>query len=152
MEGAQGSQAFQLRGLAALVAITSKQERHQMSAEEALKREITARGPVGVGRSSTLVPREELRGQGQGEALVRASGHRWRRGHADRRRGKERDGRRRALDQQSLQQPQIILWNELEFRLHDRHSESATRGRQPQSPMETLLRNVRENKLLWASV
>jgi hypothetical protein len=63
--------SFSGKKVAALVITTDDNLR--MSAEEALKREITARGPIGVA-TYTLVPREELRDKDRARGWFERSG------------------------------------------------------------------------------
>jgi hypothetical protein len=139
---------FAGKKVAALV-ITSDQSL-EMSAEEALKREITARGPVGVA-SYTLVPREELRDKDKARPWFERAGI---------------DGvvAMRIVDVNQETTYGAVLWTSSYYgNFWDYYGTSWNSVYMIGTPIgnarqtttiavETLLFNVRENKLLWASV
>jgi hypothetical protein len=122
----------------------------QMSAEEALKREITARGPIGVA-AYTLVPREELRDKDKARPWFEKAGV---------------DGvvAMRVVNVDKEKVYNAVVWSSSYYgNFWDYYGSSWNsvymigtpigNGRtQTTVAVETLLFNVRENKLIWASV
>ena len=140
-----GTVSFAGKKLAALV--ISQDDSLRVPGEEALVRELTARGLQSVA-TYRIAPKEELQSADRAEELVREGQCRGGRGAAAGEQGHADDLQRRHVDQSQLQH----LLGLLRLQLEPRPTSPASIDRDTIVVVETTIYSVPRNQLLWAAV
>ena len=147
---APGAGPLNFAGKKVAALVITNDDNLRVSAEEALKREITARGPVGVA-AYTLVPKEELRDKDKARPWFERA-------------GVEGVVAMRVVNVDTETTYGAVVWSSSYYgNFWDYYGTSWNSVYMIGTPIgnarqrttvavETLLFNVRENKLMWASV